>query len=145
MARRKSTPRQGKTIAAGAVIVMLAAWHAGPASASSNTRAICDDIANASLEIPASELQAKIVSHEINTKGVEVTESASEIEALSPSHYLAPRVEAVLRKVFEDSSSPLADSDKPDGDDVPTMNTRLPGVSNDELARYKRQMYRTDI
>jgi hypothetical protein len=136
MAGRQSTLRQSKTFAAGAAIALLAAWHAAPASASSNTPAICNDVADASLEIAPGELQAKIVSHDIDTKGVEAAESASEIEALSPTHYLAPRVEAVLREVFEDTATP---------DEMPTINARVPGVSNDELARHKRQMYRTDI
>ncbi|MGI9249419.1 MAG: hypothetical protein ACR2QI_10410 [Woeseiaceae bacterium] len=145
MAGRQSTLRQSKTFAAGAAIALLVALYASPALASSNASTICNDVADASLEIAPGELLAKNVSQNIDTNGVEITESASEMETLSPTHYLAPRVEAVLRKVFEDSATPLADSEQPDEDDAPTMKSRLPGVSDDELSRYKRQMYRTDI
>lgn len=133
-------PGQGKTFAAGAALVLLVAWHAGPATASSNTLAMCDDVADVTLEIPATELKANIVNDAIDKKDVEVVESATDSDTLSPTENLIPNVEAVLRKVFEESATHLADSDG-----RPAMNTRVPGVSDDDLARYKRQMYRTDI
>lgn len=147
MAARQSLPKQGRSFAAGAAIVLLAAWHAEPATASSNAPVSCDDVAEVSFEVPASELKTAAVSHDVDAKGIESTDSAEEIEALSPDHYLAPRVEAVLRKVFKDSATPIADTPITDSnsDKQPAMNTRVPGVSDHELARYKRQMYRTDI
>ncbi len=145
MAARQSVSKQGKSFAAGAAIVLLAAWHAEPAAASSNTPVSCDDVADASFEVLASDLKAAVVSHEVDAKGSKDAETAEEIDALSPDHYLAPRVEAVLRKVFRDSATPIADAPIVDSDKRPGMNTRVPGVSDHELARYKRQMYRTDI
>lgn len=137
MAGWQSKPKQRTTFAAGAAIVLLAAWHTAPAIASSNNASLRSD---PGLEIPASELTVTVVSHEVDANGIDVADSADETDVLSPSHYLAPRVEAVLRRVFEESATPIADSDK-----QPEMNTRIPGVSDDEMARYKRQMYRTDI
>jgi len=96
---------------------MLVVWLAGPATASSNTPVIRDDVA----------------------------ESANEFDSLSPSHSLAPRVEAVLRKVFKEKAARLDDIDESVSSKRPAMTTRVPGVSDDLLARYKRQMYRQDI
>lgn len=111
-------PNQGKACAAGAALAFLVAWHAGPAIASSNTPVGSD----------------------------EVTKSANEFDTMSPSHSLAPRVEAALRKVFKEPATSLAESDdKPPGSKRPTITTRVPGISDEQLARYKRQMYRKDI
>lgn len=103
MAGRQSVPGKATYFAAGAAILLLAAWYAAPAAASSNTP----------------------------VAGDEETKSYNDEGVLSPSHYLAPRVESALQKIFSDRR--------------PTMTTRVPGVSDDELARYKRQMYRKDI
>jgi len=143
MAARQSTPKHGSRFTTGAAFLVLAAGPAGPASASANSPSLCDDVAKLAFEVPTEQLQANAVSHEVDAKGGE--KSGVEIETISPSHYLAPRVEAALRKVFEDTATSLADDDKSATDETPVMNTRVPGVSDEELARYKRQMYRTDI
>lgn len=143
MAGRQSTPRQGNSVAASAAILVLAALSAAPMSASANTCSLCGDAAYRILEVPAAELQADTVSHDLDTK--DVANPTAIVKTLSPNHYLTPRVEAALRKVFKDRNAPLADSEQADDDEPPTMNTRVPGVSDRELARYKRQMYRTDI
>lgn len=115
MAGRRSLSGQGKAFAAGAALAFIVAWHAGPASASSNTPALSDD----------------------------VTVSARDLDAISPP---APRVEAESRKAFKEPAAPLADNDgKPLGLQRPSITTRVPGISDEQLARYKRQMYRKDI
>lgn len=138
MARRQSTSRRVRIFAASAAIALLAASHAGAASASSNTPVMSDDAADGTLDIPASELTRRIVSHEIDAEGIKKPGPAEESEALSATHYLAPRVAAVLRKVFKDTEIPIAESSA-------DINTGVPGVSDNQLARYRRQMYRTDI
>ena len=109
--------RQGKPFAAGALLALLVVWIAGPATASSNTPVVGDD----------------------------VEKSANEFDTFSPSHSLAPRVEAVLRKVFEKPAAQLDDIDESVSSKRPAMTTRVPGISDEQLARYKRQMYRKDI
>ena len=103
--------------AAGAAFALLVMWLAGPASASSNTPVVRDD----------------------------VEQAGNEFDTLSPSHSLAPRVEAALRKVFKESAARLDDIDDSERSKRPAMMTRVPGLSDDQLARYKRQMYRKDI
>ena len=96
----------------------------------------------------------------------------------APSVLTAPRVETILREIFDESvpedheaaaatpiSSPhaasLAELTAPglreksrniddaeireDKRAVSGVNTRVPGVSEDDLSRYRRQMFRTDI
>jgi hypothetical protein len=111
--------KQGKAFAAGAALAFFVAWHAGPASASSNTPVVSDD----------------------------VTESATALDTLSPpTHSLAPRIEAAFRKVFKEPATSLADGNgKPLGSQRPAITTRVPGISDEQLARYRRQMYRKDI
>ena len=80
------------------------------------------------------------------------TESTSEADA--PAQYLAPQVEATLRRAFEDPVRPLGESapdsnedaivESADGEER-VMKTRVPGVTDSELERYRRQMYRIDI
>ena len=88
----------------------------------------------------------------------------------TPSVDDRPRVETLLRRIFdepqlrtpelapaeeaEERSAPFA-VDKSEngeekastapGDDASDVAPRLPGVSGDELLRFKQQMYRTDI
>jgi len=126
VAGRQANPNQGKNFVTGAAIVMLAAWHANPAGASSNTPALCDDVADAALKIPAHELQATIVNHDANAK----------------------RVDEDAKTPVEDekaAETPIAESPIAAGEKIPAIHARVPGISDDELARYKRRMYRTDI
>lgn len=111
--------KQGKAFAAGAALAFFVAWHAGPATASSNTPAVSDD----------------------------VTQSANVLDTMPlTTRSLAPRVDAALRKVFKEPAASLADSDrKSPGTQRPAITTRVPGISDEQLARYKRQMYRKDI
>ena len=150
MARRQSTPTQGKRFAAGAAILLMAAWHAGPALASANSADNCDDASNPSFEISGSQLEAINVSHEIDASSAEITKSNNDAGKLSPAFYLPPKAEAELRKAFEKSTTPIADSPvaetpQAEGDEQPAIEARVPGVSDNDLARYKRQMYRRDI
>jgi hypothetical protein len=150
MAGRQLTPTQRNRFAAGAAILLMAAWHTGPAFASANSADICDDAPNPSFEISGSQLGAIKISHEIDASRAETTKSNNDADALSPAKYLSPKAEAELRKVFEKSTKPAADSPiaetrLADGDEQPAVKARVPGVSDNDLARYKRQMYRRDI
>ena len=69
------------------------------------------------------------------------------MDTLSVNHLLRPRAAATIREVFADSDD---DTEQPeaqqsDVDDTVIMNTRVPGFSDDDLARFKRQMLRKDI
>ncbi len=155
MAGRQSLPRQSIIVAAGAALSLLLVWHASPATAASNPQVDCADVADATLDLPIHELKLVPVNHDIDARGPDDPDASDRSDTLSESHALVPRVKAVLRAVFKDSNPPVAEAtpaaadiskpDDADSDKLPGMNTRVPGVSDDELARYKRHMYRTDI
>lgn len=160
MAGQRSVPRSGYLAATAAGIALVAAWTT-PAFAATSPTTLCEQLSKATLEVPDIALKSRLASH-----GAEAGEESpiADVEALSPQHLLAPGVEAALSKVFEEelanpevsadsTSAPLAET-QPDPDtlDRPLpeakttpMNTRVPGVSDDDLVNFKRQMYRKDI
>lgn len=148
MAGRQSATKQGNAFAANAVILLLAAWFAAPVTAAPNIEIGCEDVADATLEIPVHKLNAEIVNHDVDDQAI-----GSDSDVLTPAHYLTPQAQATLRKVFDDTARPLAELAPRNDDSVddvareelPDMNARVPGVTDSELARYRRQMYRSDI
>lgn len=150
MAGRQSEPSPGHRFAACAAILLAAAWHAGPAAASANTPEMCDDAGKRSFEISGSELPLLGVGRDVDTDSMEIGQSDGDADAVLPANYLSPRAEAALRELLEDTKkraadSPVADAPRVDGGEQPTIKARVPGVSDNDLARYKRQMYRRDI
>ena len=105
----------------------------------------------------------------------------NELALLPPSIATAPRVERILREIFDESlpadqeAAEATPSSSPDAatlaeltapglaeisrvidnidaakireakQDVSGVTTSVPGLADDELARYRRQMFRTDI
>lgn len=152
MAVRQTTPGQRTTFAANAVMLLLAACFTAPVIAAPSTDIGCDDVADASLEIAAHDFKAHVVNHDIESKGAEQSEPDSKPGLLAPANYLTPEAAATVREAFQDVARPLAeaaaaggDDDGDDVEDSPEMKSRLPGVSDSELARYRQQMYRVDI
>lgn len=141
MAVRPPGHKQGN-IAGFTACLALAAWIASPALAAPAHDTLCDKTHDATLEVAENQLTATPVSHD-----VEQDASADKVDVLSDDHLLKSSVEAIVREVFadgEDEADP-AEAVQTDADDPVIMNTRVPGVSDDELARFKRQMYRKDI
>lgn len=149
MALRQPMLKACKRVAASAAILVLAsAWHTAQASANHEVAA---GLADESL----AEESAVLVDH-----------ASSSIAML-----LAPRAEAAIREAFEVTQSAAENS--PDEESAQTvatspmaktksaadatdinesqteaplgMNTRLPGVSEEDLLLYKKQMFRKDI
>ena len=150
MAGRQSAPNPGHRLAACAAILLTLAWHAGPAAASANTPEMCDDAGQRSFEIPGSKLAVLDVGRDVDSNSSEVGHSDGDVDALLPTNYLSPQAEAALRELLEDTKkaspdSPIADAPGADRGEQPAMKARVPGVSDNDLARYKRQMYRRDI
>jgi hypothetical protein len=145
MAVRPSEPKQGKVSAAA--VLLLAGLFAGPVCGAPNHEIICDDAHDATLEISSDELTASTVSHELENDDV-AAEIASEMGILPQGHALKPNVEAAVRDMFTDSEKDSAAHDVNEAQESDTaviMNTRVPGISDDQLARIKRQMFRKDI
>ncbi len=153
MAGRQTKPAQGSTFAANAVTLLLAAWFSTPVIAAPNVEIGCDDVADATLEISVQTLSAEVVNHDLDANDGDELAAGEESEPLSAGHHLAPRAAATVREAFEDTARPIAEltpssetgAENSATDELPEMNTRVPGVTDSELARYRQQMYRIDI
>ena len=152
MAGRQTAPGQRNAFAANAVTLLLAAWFAAPVIAAPNIEIGCDDVADATLEISVDELNAEIVNHDLDADDGDELDVGRDPKTLSAERHLTPRAAATLREAFEDTPHPLAEvtpaadnGAENAAEELPEMNTRVPGVTDSELARYRRQMYRIDI
>ena len=148
MSGRYLTPNPGKTIAILAAGALLATWQA--TLASTDLQSARDDAASSSLEIPADQLLVANIGHEFDATTIVVEQAEDSKDDIGATKTLGPSAEAALRQVFDDSAE--ASADEPDEEeseidrgDQPLIKARVPGVSEDDLARYKRQMYRRDI
>jgi hypothetical protein len=168
MADRQSLPERQNPYVANAALAVIAAIFTVPALASTATQIPCPEVSEATLEVPAEALVAKVVSHNIPASEII---SSEEIKVISSKSLLVPRAAAAARDAFEETdradsdvvdatltnavlTPPMAgtkskqdsvrDSDAgPESDSG--MNTKLPGISDDNSSRYKKQMYRRDI
>jgi hypothetical protein len=168
--RYTAVPREDvASIVRFATLSAVLAAFAVPALAAPSVHVPCKEATEATLHVSDSEFVNEAIENElplaeaITNKNVAVSSSSTSV--------LAPRAEAAIRDAFnagEEVSlttsapelakavlrSPVAGADatpKPDAEPEPTeapdtaMNTRLPGISDDDLTRYKKQMYRRDI
>jgi len=136
------TDRKQINLAAFAASLALATSFATAAYAAPVHDTLCSETHDATLEVSENALSTTLVSHEIEDKdGVE------KVDGLSAEHLLTPRAAATIREVFADGDDDAEqpEADQAEADDAVIMNTRVPGFSDDELARFKRQMYRKDI
>ena len=118
---------------------LLALASAGTAIASSGL-APCGDAISDSRAIAANQLHATNVNHEVN---------AEELAPAPLDTATAPLIPAKYAEVYEENdeatASEAAPARKSDDDAKPLIKARVPGVSDGDLARYKRHMYRRDI
>jgi hypothetical protein len=156
---RRYKSNQRNTFAAGAAVFVLAGICTAPALAATSTQIDCpDEATRATLDVPAHFLATDFVSHSVPAASITDENISAEIDAaeIAPtSSLLAPRAAAAIRNAFISSHTPpMVGTDakavsEPEDDEstLPEsgMNTELPGVSDEELARYKKQMYRRDI
>jgi hypothetical protein len=169
MARHPSTPKSENQRRIEVALLVLATCCTAPALAAKPDAALCKESRTATLEIPAAELLPRIVHHEISLKMLDETAAAMESNERAPERYLTPQAEAAIWNAFENSDNivferhnslaaisavmtPIADNDSTTEDtekkptqEKPDMNARFPGVSDEELVRYKKQMFRRDI
>ena len=125
------------------------------------------------LDMSDPDLTISVTEHGIITTTVVVQPSSDEVNGpqRGTGPFTAPRANTILRQIFDESYSaseldelqPASALDaksiaeltmpgnpsKPAADgndaDVPPLDADLPGISEDETLRYRRQMFRTDI
>lgn len=130
MAVRPSEPQQGNNAAAAALLV-LAGWIAGPVLAAPDHDLLSDESHDNALEVSQQELTATPV----NTS-----------DELLANHLLKPRVEATIRRIFDEVQKEIADN-VPDPTEAapPAPEPVIQGLSDGEVTPLRRQMYRRDI
>ena len=97
-------------------------------------------------------LAASLSSAAYASTGIlDCSEDADALRADAASHdaNLTPRVEALIREAFDettaDSESLVQEPDEAAAVEESAVRAALPGVSEDDTRIYRRNMYRTDI
>ena len=140
MVGRPEAPKQGNTTATLALL-LLASGFAMPALAAPDHDILCDDHHEATLDISAKELETRPVSHELDAR-----KNPDDTETVSADKLLKPRFDATLREIFaEDEVEDELQEAEAEVEEAAAHRIRVPGVSDEDLVRIKRQMYRRDI
>jgi hypothetical protein len=169
MADRHISPKQHRTLAANAALFVVAAIVAAPALAATSSRIPCSEAVEVTLNIAVASLITETVGHNIPAPSITGESSIDEISVVSSTSLLVPRAEEAIRDAFAESDSATVDSpvtelsnavlsppmagteskaetaETDDNETAPGMNTKLPGISDDAMLRYKKQMFRRDI
>lgn len=156
MAGRYSKFSSGRLFVPSLLAAQLALTSAGTAIAASGL-APCDDAIGGRHEVPASELHATNISHEVEAEALAPAQLDTSTTPVAAADYAKTRTETdttaetALLRVYDESTEASNDEASPVGraegndDEQPLIKARMPGVSDGDLARYKRQMYRRDI
>ena len=140
MVGRPDTPKHGKTTAALALL-LLAGGVATPVLAAPDHNILCDEHHEATLDISTDELIARPASHELDAR-----ENGDETETVSADKLLKPRFDATVREVFAEDDDEVQETETETETEEPkALRNLVPGISDDDPVRFKRQMYRRDI
>ncbi len=162
------TLKPQEIFAASAAVFVMACMVSTPALAANISRIPCVKAIEATLQDPIHVLVAEAVGHDISVSSENSDAAIVKIEIASSSSVLAPRAEAAIREAFRDradersaepkqatvNSPPMVDADPtPESatdkgsrlDAQSELNTKLPGISDDDLSQYRKRMYRRDI
>lgn len=175
MAPQQLRPTPTRSIAVRTASVALLVCFSLPALAKTPKAIPCPDADKADLSTPAIDLSTKTVNHETSMTALDEIAANTFEDSIAPSKFLSPRAEDAIRAAFavEDEtrhiinqpepllapigrSAPIVSSEKTskgaERQVTPAelsngreMHTVLPGVSDDDFSRYKKQMFRRDI
>jgi hypothetical protein len=168
---RRKPSEAHNTLAAAAALLVVTGILSTPALAAKSSLLPCREASEATLHVHVNELTTEVVSHTASKSVLGEDVSLEDVKVVSSINLLAPRAEAAIKDAFEESiklssssikanlnqsslTDPMAgaesqtetapEDDVQDEADI-GMNTKLPGVSDDDLSRFKKQMYRRDI
>lgn len=113
-----------------ASVLLFGCLSALPGVAAPGFDARCDESSEPSLEVMATELNARPVS--------------SSEEAVE-GHLLEQRIEAAARSVFSDDQTEETESEEETDSDAPPVKAVGPTASDGQPSAFRRQMYRRDI
>lgn len=155
MARRQLEPVAPKGRAPVVSLLLAGCLFALPALGATPHHVLCSESDSPTLEVHVEALTTEIVSHDLSAKPIEEDEVVEESKVVLNTPILEPRAREAIREAFRDELLEVSTEEiqvETDSDDVEieeepprVMNTQLPGVTQEKLERYKRQMYRRDI
>jgi hypothetical protein len=141
----KQLDKSGRLVA-GATLTLLVGLACSSAFASNGIKLDCDEANDTlpAIEIPTPSLVIRAVDHGLTDSAADMKDPASDpgVEKIS-SPALAEVTDVSLNNSSESSSAD--EDDAVPVNDLPETALRLPGVSEKEQPRFRRQMYRTDI
>ena len=168
---RRKPSEAHNTLAVAAALLVVTGILSTPALAAKSSLLPCREASAATLHVHVNELTTEVVSHTASESVLGKDVSLEDVKVVSAISLLAPRAEAAIKDAFKESiklssssikanlnqsslTDPMAgaesqtetapEDDVQDEADI-GMNTKLPGVSDDDLSRFKKQMYRRDI
>lgn len=138
---------RSKRYIGSATAALLLALSCSSAIAADAIKSACDKISDApqGVEISDQSLSIKLVDHGPTDSAADMKAPARD-PAVEELRSPALTAEAADTSLTEGEDSSAAETDAAVvADDLPETSLRLPGVSEKELPRFRRQMYRTDI
>lgn len=117
------------------------------ATASNDVKPSCDEITDKAqtAELPADSLRLRLTDHGLTDSSADMKSPAADPagEKVSSPTLSADSNDSGLQDNAASSTTEAESAAA--ADDLPETALRLPGVSDKELPRFRRQMYRTDI
>ena len=155
MAGLEFGPSKPSGRATRATLLLIGCLLTTPAFAATPHHILCSESDSPTLDVPMESLTTEVISHDLSVKSIEKDDAIEKTKIVIKTPVLEPRARQAIRNAFRDELIETAadeieiesENDDAEIDEQPprVMNTRLPGVTQEKLERYKRQMYRRDI
>ena len=150
MAKQQFRPANVSSRASSAALLVAASCLAVPTLAATPHKILCSEADDPDLEVPVEALSVETVNHNLTTADIDETKPDDEAAA-ARTRIFEPRAKAAIREAFDEvevvSEDANVEVEETDEEEIAPriINTRLPGVTEERLERFKRQMYRRDI
>lgn len=132
----------------GATAALLLSLSCSSVIASDAIESDCDTVNKApdGVELPARSLSLQLAEHGLTDSAADMKAPAADPagEKLTTPALASDTAETTLTEADDTASTTERDAAVA-ADDLPETSLRLPSVSDEELPRFRRQMYRTDI
>lgn len=116
------------------------------AFASNGFKSDCDEVSDAlpAVKIPTPSLTVRVLDHGLTNSAADMKDPATDPADETIS---SPALAEVAEVKLNDNAEPVVtdDDDALPANNLPETALVLPGVSEQQLPRFRRQMYRTDI
>ena len=128
--------------------VLLLGVYSASALASNGFDTQCNEATDElpAVEIPAPSLTIKVVDHGLTSAAAEMDAAAAEPSDASVAVAATALTDVITETSTENAAEKVGAKEVVNSNDEPPGTAlRLPGVSESDFLRFRRQMYRTDI